>query len=123
MISFCPSTETLSSPIYRKVELEDVFAKSAIIEDDGQKIGYIYLPEFYVDFNNASGRRCSKDVEEEVRKLMVEKVDGIILDLRNNGGGSLSDVVDMAGIFTGTGPVVQVLSLASFSSVAKSFAL
>jgi len=96
-------------PIVRgKVELEDIFAKSAIIEDEGQKIGYIYLPEFYVDFNNANGRRCSKDVEEEVKKLMAEKVDGIILDLRNNGGGSLSDVVDMAGLFTGSGPVVQV---------------
>ena len=96
-------------PIVRgKVELEDVFAKSAIIEDEGHKIGYIYLPEFYVNFNDASGRRCSKDVEEEVRKLMAENVDGIILDLRNNGGGSLSDVVDMAGIFTGSGPVVQV---------------
>lgn len=96
-------------PIVRaKVELEDIFAKSAIIEDDGQRIGYIYLPEFYADFNNASGRRCSKDVEAEVIKLMAENVSGIILDLRNNGGGSLSDVVDMTGIFTGAGPVVQV---------------
>jgi carboxyl-terminal processing protease len=96
-------------PIVRaKVELEEIFARSAIIEENGYRIGYIYLPEFYADFQNAAGRRCSKDVETEVLKLMSEDVAGIILDLRNNGGGSLTDVVDMVGLFTGAGPVVQV---------------
>lgn len=98
-------------PIIRgKVELEDLYAKSAVIEHSGKKIGYIYLPEFYADFNGVSGRRCADDVAKEVKKLKSENVDGIVLDLRNNGGGSLSDVVDMAGIFVGSGPVVQVMT-------------
>lgn len=91
-----------------KVDYENVFAKSAVIQLDGKKIGYILLPEFYSNFNGVSGRRCSEDVEIEVKKLKDEGVEGIILDLRNNGGGSLTDVVDMVGIFTGPGPVVQV---------------
>lgn len=98
-------------PIIRgKVELEDLYAKSAIIENAGKKIGYIYLPEFYADFNGITGRRCADDVAAEVKKLKAENIDGIVLDLRNNGGGSLSDVVDMAGIFVGSGPVVQVMT-------------
>lgn len=98
-------------PIVRdQVDYEDVFAKSAILQDDGKKIGYIYLPEFYVDFNNPNGRRCSTDIEKEIIKLKAANVDGIILDVRNNGGGSLSDVVDIIGLFVGKGPAVQVRS-------------
>lgn len=98
-------------PITRgKVELEYLFARSAIIENQGKRIGYIYLPEFYADFNGVSNRRSATDVKKEVEKLKAENVDGIILDLRNNGGGSLADVVDMAGLFVGSGPVVQVMS-------------
>ncbi len=98
-------------PIIRdKVDIEDVFAKSNIVEEDGKRIGYIYLPEFYVDFSNPRGRRCSTDIEKELIKLKAAHVDGVILDLRNNGGGSLSDVVDIAGLFIGKGPVVQVRS-------------
>jgi carboxyl-terminal processing protease len=98
-------------PIIRgEVMLEDVFAKSAIIKSKDGPIGYIYLPEFYADFNHVNSRRCSEDVAIEVKKLKTAGVKGIILDLRNNGGGSLSDVVDMAGIFVGGGPVVQVRS-------------
>jgi carboxyl-terminal processing protease len=97
-------------PIVRdRVEIEETFAKSAIIEGP-KKVGYIYLPEFYADFNNANGRRCAKDVAIEIEKLKSEGVDAIILDLRNNGGGSLGDVVDMAGFFINKGPVVQVRS-------------
>lgn len=96
-------------PIVRgEVLREEVFAKSAIIMDKSDKIGYIYLPEFYADFNKANGRRCAVDIAEEVQKLKNEKVSGIILDLRNNGGGSLQDVVDMAGLFVDAGPIVQV---------------
>ncbi len=96
-------------PIIRDVvNLEETFAKSAIIKSTEGKIGYIYLPEFYANFNHSGNRRCSIDVMEEVKKLKSEGVSGIILDLRGNGGGSLSDVVEMAAVFVGKGPVVQV---------------
>ena len=96
-------------PIIRgKVALEETFAKSAIITTEKGKMGYIYLSEFYSNFNSADGRRSSEDVAKEVAKLKEEGVKGIILDLRYNGGGSLNDVVDMAGVFVGPGPVVQV---------------
>ncbi|MDQ0108532.1 carboxyl-terminal processing protease [Chitinophaga terrae (ex Kim and Jung 2007)] len=92
-----------------EIVTEETFAKSAII--NGQhKIGYIYLPEFYADFNDRNGARSADDVAKEVAKLKAEKVDGIILDLRFNGGGSLQDVVQMAGLFIPEGPVVQVRS-------------
>lgn len=104
-----PDGATKVIPIIRDVvSLEETFAKSAIINTKEGKIGYIYLPEFYADFNHTSGRRCATDVLEEVKKLKAEGVDGMILDLRGNGGGSLPDVVEMAGIFVGKGPVVQV---------------
>ncbi|MFY0253959.1 carboxy terminal-processing peptidase [Chitinophaga sp. 30R24] len=92
-----------------EIVTEETFAKSAII--NGQhKIGYIYLPEFYADFNDRNGARSAEDVQKEVAKLKAEKVEGIILDLRFNGGGSLQDVVQMAGLFIPEGPVVQVRS-------------
>jgi carboxyl-terminal processing protease len=98
-------------PIVRdEVHLEDVFAKSVVINDGGKKIGFIYLSEFYADFNKANGKRCSVDIKKEVEKLKAENVDGMIMDLRYNGGGSLTDVVDIAGLFVGGGPVVMVKS-------------
>nr|MBP6456061.1 carboxy terminal-processing peptidase [Chitinophagaceae bacterium] len=99
-------------PIIRdKVEMEATFAKSIIINEGYKKFGFILLPEFYADFGgNNGGRRCSVDIQKEIEKLKAEKVDGIILDLRNNGGGSLGDVVDIAGFFIPSGPVVQVKS-------------
>jgi carboxyl-terminal processing protease len=75
---------------------------------NGGKIGFIYLPEFYADFENPKGARCSEDVRKEIIKLKEQKVDGIIMDLRNNGGGSLYDVVQMVGLFIEGGPIVQV---------------
>jgi carboxyl-terminal processing protease len=92
-----------------KISLEDTFAKSAVINGD-HKIGYIYLPEFYQDFQNPNGPRCSNDVAKEIEKLKADNVEGIIIDLRNNGGGSLSEVVKMAGLFIEDGPVCQVKS-------------
>lgn len=89
------------------IKLDDVFAKSAIINGD-KKIGYIYLPEFYADFENKDGSRCAEDVAKELVKLKAENVEGIVLDLRGNGGGSLWDVVQMVGLFIENGPVVQV---------------
>ena len=90
------------------VQDETTFARSAIVNSEKGKIGYIYLPEFYADFDNPKGNRCSIDVAREVMKLKEEKVDGIIIDLRHNGGGSLYDVVQMAGLFVEQGPIVQV---------------
>jgi carboxyl-terminal processing protease len=98
-------------PIVRdEVHQEEVFAKSAVFQDGNKKIGFIYLPEFYADFQKQDGKRCAVDMRKEVLKLKDEGVDGMIIDLRYNGGGSLSDVVDIAGLFVGNGPVVQVKS-------------
>ena len=95
-------------PIIRdEIKLDDTFAKSAIINGD-HKVGYIYLPEFYVDFNNPNGAKCSEDVAKEIQKLKAENVDGIIMDLRGNGGGSLPEVVKMVGLFIEDGPVCVV---------------
>lgn len=89
------------------VVMEENYAQSAIIK--GKKnIGYIKLPSFYADFKGNGGRSCAEDVKKELEKLKAEEVDGIILDLRYNGGGSLPDVVDMAGWFIDRGPIVQV---------------
>jgi carboxyl-terminal processing protease len=87
---------------------DESFARSAIINNGTSKIGYIYLPEFYADFDRPNGARCYIDVANEIRKLKEDKVDGIVMDLRNNGGGSLYDVVQMVGLFIDKGPVVQV---------------
>lgn len=106
-----PSGAIKVIPIVRgEVQQEDIFAKSVIIKSKSGPIGYIYLREFYSDFQHINGRRSAEDVKNEVMKLKAAGVKGIILDLRDNGGGSLSDVVDMAGIFIDNGPVVQVRS-------------
>ena len=87
---------------------DETFARSAVINTPKGKLGFIYLPEFYADFDNPKGARCSEDVKKEIIKLKEQKVDGIIMDLRNNGGGSLYDVVQMVGLFIEGGPIVQV---------------
>lgn len=100
-------------PIVRDVVvLEESYAKSAVIEHKkaNVKVGLIDLRSFYADFEDPNGRRCARDVRREVEKLIEEKVDGIVIDLRFNGGGSLSDVVDMTGLFVERGPMVQVKS-------------
>lgn len=91
------------------VELEEGFAKSLMLDSkDGSKVGYIRLPRFYDDFGDPNGRSCATDVEKEINKLKESGANGIILDLRDNGGGSLRDVVRMSGFFFEEGPVVQV---------------
>ncbi len=92
------------------VVIDDSFARSLIVPGatDEEKIGYINLPSFYADFQNEDGRFSAKDIKAELEKLKEQHVGGIILDLRNNGGGSLRDVVDMTGFFIPEGPVVQV---------------
>lgn len=100
-------------PIVRDiVNLEDTYAQSLILKEDEDKkrIGYIQLPSFYANFQDPNGRSCSEDIEKELNKLKAENVDGIILDLRDNPGGSLRDVIDMTGLFIENGPIVQVKS-------------
>jgi carboxyl-terminal processing protease len=90
--------------------MEESYASSVVIEgkQDGTRIGYIFLPQFYQDFQNRNGRRCSEDVAREIAKLQQENISGLIVDLRNNGGGSLPEAVRMAGLFFPKGPVVQI---------------
>lgn len=92
------------------VELEESYAKSATIEAGDEKFGLINLPKFYVDFEDYSERNAATDVAMEVERLKEAGAEGIILDLRDNGGGSLKTVVEMAGLFIKDGPIVQVRS-------------
>ncbi|MFZ1704555.1 MAG: carboxy terminal-processing peptidase [Saprospiraceae bacterium] len=93
-----------------KVQLEDSKAKSVMLNVPGtlKNIGYINLPKFYSSFELEGGNSCAYDVMMEIKKLKEEDVNGIILDLRNNSGGSLNDVVEMSGFFLEDGPIVQV---------------
>jgi carboxyl-terminal processing protease len=92
------------------VELQETYARSAVLTDDSLKkqFGYIYLPKFYHDFNRSAGRNAGDDVQKEIRKLAAVGVEGMILDLRGNGGGALDDAVKLSGLFIEKGPVVQV---------------
>ena len=96
------------SIIRDEVETEETFAKSSIVEKDGKKFGIIYLPKFYISFENKENRDAFKDVAAEIEKLKAQNIDGLIMDLRDNGGGSLETVVKMVGLFIPEGPVVQV---------------
>lgn len=90
------------------VEMEAAFARSAIAEYNGVRLGYIRLPKFYVDFYKETNRNCAQDMRTEVERLKKEGVSGIIVDLRSNGGGTLEGAIDIAGLFIPSGPVVQV---------------
>ncbi|WP_264548353.1 carboxy terminal-processing peptidase [Flavobacterium sp. N2820] len=96
------------SIIRDEVETEETFAKSSVVEKDGKKFGIIYLPKFYISFENKQNRDAFKDVAIEIERLKEQNVDGIVMDLRDNGGGSLETVVKMVGLFIPEGPVVQV---------------
>ena len=92
------------------VELEETYAKSALIEKGDQKYGLINLPQFYFDMENYKERNAASDVKKEIIRLKEQGMAGLVLDLRNNGGGSLRTAVDIAGLFIKKGPVVQVAS-------------
>ena len=95
--------------IREEVSIEDTFARSIVINSpNGEKFGYIYLPSFNADFENPNGRNASDDVKAEILKLKAKNIKGIILDVRSNGGGALTEVVDIMGLFIKNGPVVQV---------------
>ena len=96
-------------PITRDVvELEETFVKSSIVIKNGKKYGIIDLPKFYIDFSDVTNRDSAKDMEKEIKRLKEEGVDGLLIDLRNNGGGSLKTAIEISGLFIKEGPVVQV---------------
>ena len=99
------------------VELEEVYAKSTLISKEDVDYGYISLPKFYVDFSDYKNRNSAEDVKNHIIKLKNNGMQGLILDLRNNGGGSLQTVVDMTGLFIEKGPVVQVKSVGNRKKV------
>ena len=92
------------------VELEELYAKSTLINKGDKNYGYISLPKFYIDFEDRKSRNSANDVKNEIIKLKNNGISGLILDLRNNGGGALQTVVDMTGLFIKKGPIVQVKS-------------
>jgi carboxyl-terminal processing protease len=88
---------------------DEAYVRSAVIDNEnGEKIGYIWVPDFYANFEDVNGARCSEDVAKEIVKLKAANIKGLIMDLRSNGGGSLYEVVQMVGLFVPGGPVVQV---------------
>ena len=101
------------------VELAETYAKSTIIERGGKRYGLINLPAFYFDMTDYGERNAATDVRQEIEKLKSEQIDGLIMDLRNNGGGSLRTAVDIAGLFIKNGPVVQVASNGARKEVLK----
>ncbi len=103
--------EIMIIPIVRNVViLEEGFAKSLILEKEpyNSKVGYLKLPRFYADFSDRNGKSSARDVKKELVKLKEEGAEALIFDLRNNSGGSLRDVVKIAGYFVEKGPIVQV---------------
>lgn len=105
------------SIIRDEVEIEETYAKSSIVEKNGVKYGIIYLPKFYIDFENKDSRDAGKDIAIEIDRMKKEGVQGIIMDVRDNGGGSLKTVVDIGGLFIDQGPIVQVKSAAGKKEV------
>ncbi|MDO9595925.1 MAG: carboxy terminal-processing peptidase [Lutibacter sp.] len=90
------------------VELEETFVKSSIIKKDGRTFGIINLPKFYIDFDEKNYRNSTTDMAQEIERMKKENVEGIMLDLRNNGGGSLQTAIEISGLFINKGPIVQV---------------
>jgi carboxyl-terminal processing protease len=111
-------------PIVRDVVIiEESFVKSAVVDDpvSGRNYGYIKIPSFYRDFEenrgNSKGRNSTDDVRTALAALQRQNIDGLILDLRNNGGGALTDAVGVAGLFIEKGPIVQVRSAGGATKV------
>jgi carboxyl-terminal processing protease len=90
------------------VQLDETFVKSSIVEKNGKKYAIIDLPSFYIDFQDQNSRDSAKDMEKEIERLKTESVTGLIVDLRNNGGGSLKTAIEISGLFIDKGPIVQV---------------
>ena len=93
------------------VELEETYAKSSLVDRDDKTFGVINLPKFYADFDDfKNGRNSTTDLKLEIERLKEQGMEGLIIDLRNNLGGSLQTAVDIVGLFIKDGPVVQVKS-------------
>ncbi|WP_094745877.1 carboxy terminal-processing peptidase [Vaginella massiliensis] len=91
------------------IETDETFARSAVITDEkGDKYGIIYLPEFYTSMNGTESRDPSDDILREINELKKENIKGLVMDVRNNPGGSLEEVIEIAGLFIKNGPIVQV---------------
>lgn len=92
------------------VEIEETYAKTAMVEQEGKNFGLINLPKFYFNMEDYEERNAASDIKKDIIRLKEKNMDGLVLDLRNNGGGSLKTVVDIAGLFIEEGPIVQVKS-------------
>ncbi len=90
------------------VELEETYAKSSVVKKNNKTFGVINLPKFYFNMQDYNQRNAAKDVKQEIIRLKEQDMDGLVVDLRDNGGGSLQTVVDIAGLFIEKGPIVQV---------------
>ncbi len=101
------------------VELEETYAKSTLIQKGDKTYGLIYLPQFYFDMNDYKQRNAASDVKNEINRLKKQGIDGLIIDVRNNGGGSLRTAVDLSGLFIKNGPIVQVASADDKKEVLK----
>ncbi|MFC0604104.1 carboxy terminal-processing peptidase [Winogradskyella pulchriflava] len=101
------------------VELEETYAKSSTVIKDDKKFGVINLPKFYINFEDYNKRNAASDIKQEIIRLKQEGIEGLVLDLRNNGGGSLQTVVDIAGLFIEDGPIVQVKTTGEPKEVLK----
>ncbi len=92
------------------VEIEETYAKTAMVQEEGKNFGIINLPKFYFNMEDYEERNAASDIKKDIIRLKEQNMDGLVLDLRNNGGGSLKTVVDIAGLFIEDGPIVQVKS-------------
>lgn len=90
------------------VELEETYAKSSLVKKNDKSFGIINLPKFYFNMQDYNQRNAAKDVKQEIIRLKEQDMEGLVIDLRDNGGGSLQTVVDIAGLFIDKGPIVQV---------------
>ena len=101
------------------VEIGETYAKSALIQNGERNFGLINLPAFYFTMEDYEERNAAADVKKEIIRLKQQGMEGLVLDLRNNGGGSLRTAVDIAGLFIKDGPVVQVASNGKRKEVLK----
>ena len=102
-----------------EIELEETYLKSSILKKDNYIFGVINLPKFYIDFKDINSRNAATDMKKEIERLKKQGMDGLVIDLRNNGGGSLKTVVDIGGLFINKGPIVQVRSTGYGSEVLR----